>query len=227
MPRPTMERILGSAIKQRGFRPSPGAAGKVEEVVLTFDEAEALRLADLDGLYQQAAAQRMGISRQTFGRIIEVARRKSADALINGKSLRIDGGTVAIEAGGGRPALIAVPTDPQGLIEGHFGRCLRFSIFTASTEGKISPEARVEAIEAPGCRSGAAARLAALGVSVLICGCIGDGAVHAFNSHGIAVMRGASGPARAAAQAHAQGKLKDSGKSCGGGCRAPGHGCPA
>ena len=64
----------------------------LENVVLTIDEMEAVRLADLEDLYQEDAAQRMNVSRQTFGRIVSSARRKIADALINGKALRVDGG---------------------------------------------------------------------------------------------------------------------------------------
>jgi predicted DNA-binding protein (UPF0251 family) len=60
-------------------------------VTLRCDEAESVRLADLQGLYQADAANRMGVSRQTFGRIVESARRKIADAIINGKCLRIEG----------------------------------------------------------------------------------------------------------------------------------------
>lgn len=59
-------------------------------VVLEPDEAEALKLADLENLYQEKAAQLMGISRQTFGRILDRAHRKVADALLNGKALKIE-----------------------------------------------------------------------------------------------------------------------------------------
>jgi len=64
---------------------------ELDEVVLGIDEFEALRLADLEGLYQEDAARQMGVSRQTFGRIVGSARRKVADALVSGKALRIDG----------------------------------------------------------------------------------------------------------------------------------------
>jgi predicted DNA-binding protein (UPF0251 family) len=66
--------------------------------VLTLDEFEALRLADLEGLYQEEAADRMGVSRPTFGRVVESARRKVADALVNAKALVIAGGTVELAA---------------------------------------------------------------------------------------------------------------------------------
>lgn len=63
---------------------------KLEEVSLHMDEVEALRLADYEGLYHEDAAQRMKISRATFGRILDQARRKVAEALLKGKALRIE-----------------------------------------------------------------------------------------------------------------------------------------
>jgi predicted DNA-binding protein (UPF0251 family) len=68
---------------------------RLEEVVLSVDELEALRLADLEGLYQDAAAARMGVSRPTFARIVEASRRKVAEALVRGRALRVGGGPVA------------------------------------------------------------------------------------------------------------------------------------
>lgn len=62
----------------------------LDEIRLAMDELEALRLADLEGLYQEDAARAMGVSRQTFARIVDSARRKVAEALVHGKALRID-----------------------------------------------------------------------------------------------------------------------------------------
>lgn len=67
------------------------AAPDAGEIVLGLDELEALRLADLEGRYQQEAACQMGVSRSTFARIVERARRKVADALVNGRAVRIHG----------------------------------------------------------------------------------------------------------------------------------------
>ena len=64
----------------------------LEEICLSVEEAEAIRLKDLEGLEQEECAQRMHISRPTFHRVLESARRKVADSLINGKAIRIDGG---------------------------------------------------------------------------------------------------------------------------------------
>jgi predicted DNA-binding protein (UPF0251 family) len=66
----------------------------LDEIVLTLDELEALRLADLDGHYQAQAAAQMGVSRATFGRIAASAHRKIADALVHGHALRIEGGPI-------------------------------------------------------------------------------------------------------------------------------------
>jgi uncharacterized protein len=64
----------------------------LEEVTLAVDEFEALRLADLEALSHQQAAEKMKISRATFGRIIEKARQKMVDAIVNGKAILIEGG---------------------------------------------------------------------------------------------------------------------------------------
>ncbi len=82
------------------FKPAGIPARDLEAVVLALDELEALRLADLLGLYQDEAAGRMGVSRPTFGRIVESGRRKVADALVRGKALVIEGGPVHLDGSG-------------------------------------------------------------------------------------------------------------------------------
>jgi predicted DNA-binding protein (UPF0251 family) len=64
----------------------------LEEVVVTVDEFEAVRLVDLEGLYHERAAECMGVSRRTLGRMVISARRKVAYALAEGCALRIEGG---------------------------------------------------------------------------------------------------------------------------------------
>ena len=72
----------------------------MEEVRLTIDQMEALRLADLEGLSQQEAGIMMGVSRATFGRIIQRARRVVAEALIHGKAILLEGGNYQAKAAG-------------------------------------------------------------------------------------------------------------------------------
>ena len=76
------------------FKPRGIPLDALEEVNLTLDELEAIRLADLTELYQEDAAKKMNISRQTFGNIINSAHKKIADALLNAKALKIEGGTI-------------------------------------------------------------------------------------------------------------------------------------
>lgn len=63
---------------------------ELEEVVLNIDEVEAIRLADYEGFYHEDAAQKMKVSRQTFGRILREAHKKIADSLLKGKALKIE-----------------------------------------------------------------------------------------------------------------------------------------
>jgi uncharacterized protein len=96
MARPKRCRRIGSTPGAIYFKPRGIPLSALEEVVLSFDEFEAVRLADLEGLYQDQAAEKMGISRQTFGRIIESAHHKVAEALVRGKALKIEGGAIEI-----------------------------------------------------------------------------------------------------------------------------------
>ena len=225
MGRPPKMRILGTAMTRRGFRPYGAASGAADNVVLTFDEAEALRLADLAGLYQQAAAHQMGVSRPTFGRIIESARRKTADALLNGKKLRIAGGVFAVQQKEPVPLLVAVPVTPRGQVEAHFGRCERLAVFTIGTDGAFQAMQTLDASIGTGCRSSVISRLAAIRVRALVVGCIGEGAIHTCTAHGITVVRGAAGVAQDAALAFGRGELLDSGLACGMKCKAIRHSC--
>jgi predicted DNA-binding protein (UPF0251 family) len=68
----------------------------LRHVLLLHEEQEALRLADLEGLTQAEAAGRMGISRSTFQRVLNQARRQVALALIEGHALQIEGGTFEV-----------------------------------------------------------------------------------------------------------------------------------
>jgi predicted DNA-binding protein (UPF0251 family) len=72
------------------FKPCGVKRYELERVVLYEDEMEAIRLADFESLYQQESAERMGISRTTFSRVVESARKKIADALLNQKAIRIE-----------------------------------------------------------------------------------------------------------------------------------------
>ena len=140
MPRPCCLRHIDVLPCSVYFKPAGIPVRQLEEVVLTLDELETLRLADLEGLYQEQAAEKMKISRPTFSRIVAQARRKVADALIHGKALRLEGGAVVMKADQtmkGRNMKIAIPVaEYRGLespIHGHFGSAPVFALVDAQT----------------------------------------------------------------------------------------------
>ena len=75
------------------FKPAGVRMIDLEESILTVDEFEAVRLKDLEELDETAAAKKMNISQPTFNRLVSSARKKIADAIINGKAIKIFGGT--------------------------------------------------------------------------------------------------------------------------------------
>jgi len=94
MPRPILPRKIENPPTITWFKPAGLPMKQLEEVVLTLDEVEAIRLADAEGLYQEQVAEQMNVSRQTVGRILASGRKKVAEALVEGKAIRLDGGTV-------------------------------------------------------------------------------------------------------------------------------------
>lgn len=96
MPRPKCTREIAAAPETTWFKPIGIPMSKLEEVVLTLDEIEAVRLADAEGLYQEQVAEQMKVSRPTVGRILASARKKIAEALVQGKAIRLEGGSVNI-----------------------------------------------------------------------------------------------------------------------------------
>ena len=90
MPRPCKRRRVGRRPDSTYFKPAGKGLSELEEITLNIDEFEALRLKDLNELDQIECAQKMDISQPTFHRIINNARRKIADAIINGKAIKIN-----------------------------------------------------------------------------------------------------------------------------------------
>lgn len=129
MARPTKCRRVSFVPGVTYFKPAGIPLHSLEEINLSFEEAEALRLKDIEGLDQTQGAVRMNISRPTFQRVLTSARRKMSDALLNGKAIRIDGGSfeykpAPVQASGKDqviPEKIAVVTDDGINVSGHFG----------------------------------------------------------------------------------------------------------
>ncbi len=98
MARPKTCRRVRALPGSEYFKPRGIPLALLDEITLTMDEFEAIRLADLENLYQEKAAGQMKISRATFGRIIDSAHKKVAEALVKGKALRIEGGNFEFPA---------------------------------------------------------------------------------------------------------------------------------
>ena len=92
MPRPFRTRRVRFQPGITHFKPAGVRLSAMNEVVLTMGEFEAVRLKDFENLDQTAAAKKMNISQPTFARLIDTARKKVADAIVNGKAIRIEGG---------------------------------------------------------------------------------------------------------------------------------------
>ena len=97
--RPKKTRWVKCLPGERCFRPQCTPLSRLEGVYLSIDEFEAVRLADLEGLKQENAARKMKVSRPTFSRIITEAHRKIADAFVNIKAVRIEGGCCKFKEG--------------------------------------------------------------------------------------------------------------------------------
>ena len=88
--RPRNPRCIGFDPEVKYFKPRGIPMVNLEEVVLQVDEVEALRLHDLVGLEQEAAAEKMKISQPTFARTLNGGYKKIADALVNGKAIKLE-----------------------------------------------------------------------------------------------------------------------------------------
>jgi predicted Fe-Mo cluster-binding NifX family protein len=107
---------------------------------------------------------------------------------------------------------IALPSR-NGMIDGHFGHCEYFTIFSVM-DGKISEEKRLDPPEGCGCKSNVVSILAQMGVTVMLAGNMGEGAVQVLGSQGIQVLRGCSGDPKKATEAWLTGNIRDSGEAC-------------
>ena len=96
MPRPRRLRRIHAEPNITYFKPAGIRMTELEDSVLTVDEFEAVRLKDLQQMDQEEAAKKMNISQPTFHRLVLTARKKVADAIVNGKAIKIQGGNFKI-----------------------------------------------------------------------------------------------------------------------------------
>lgn len=109
---------------------------------------------------------------------------------------------------------IALPTQ-QNIVDSHFGHCEFFTVFTVDDQSKeIIAQEKVNSPEGCGCKSNIADILSDMGVTVMLAGNMGDGAVNVLSDAGIKVYRGCSGDVNEVAASWLSGTLSDSGESC-------------
>ena len=109
---------------------------------------------------------------------------------------------------------IAVPVTQDKQIDSHFGHCESYNIFTISEKNEITEIKNLNSPQGCGCKSNIASVLASVGVSVMLAGGIGGGAINVLNSCGIQVVRGCSGNATEVVKLYLAGLVEDSGSSC-------------
>jgi predicted DNA-binding protein (UPF0251 family) len=102
MVRPRLRRRIFAEPNVTYFKPAGIRMIDLKESILAVDEFEAVRLKDLEGLEQEQCAKKMNISQPTFSRLVEEARKKIADAIINGKAIKIEGGNFKMAMPRGR-----------------------------------------------------------------------------------------------------------------------------
>lgn len=222
MPRPQKGRRVCQRPMCRRFDPIDSATS--ESVILNLDELETIRLLDLVGLSQEATGMQMNIGRATVQRIYEDARRKIADALVNAKSLQIEGGNVDF-CDGCEPSLegdydiprgetmnkIAIPVSGNEIF-GHFGHAPQFKLVSVEGKSVVS----IEIIDAPPHQHGfLPGFLAEKGVDTVIANTLGQGAIDRFNALSITLYSGLSGDADDAVKAVLSGEAQPNAKACG------------
>ena len=178
---------------------------------MTLDEYETIGLIDREGMTQEECALSMEVSRTTVTAIYDSARRKIAQAIVDGKRLQISGGSYQLSGQrefsakekGSNTMRIAV-TYEDGNIFQHFGHTEQFKLYDVE-DGKITGS---QVIDTNGNGHGALAGFLKMAqADVLICGGIGMGAQMALAEAGVKLFAGVSGSADEAAQAFVDGKL--------------------
>jgi predicted Fe-Mo cluster-binding NifX family protein len=109
---------------------------------------------------------------------------------------------------------IAVPITNENQIDSHFGHCESYGVFSISDKNEIAEFIRVQSPQGCGCKSDIASVLAADGVTVMLAGGIGGGAINVLNNSGIEVIRGCAGDATEVVKLYLSGLVEDSGSSC-------------
>jgi predicted DNA-binding protein (UPF0251 family)/predicted Fe-Mo cluster-binding NifX family protein len=188
------------------FKPRGVPMSHLTEVYLPVEGYEALRLADVNGLGHQEAAERMNISRHTFGRVLAEARRIVAEAVVHGMALHIAGGDYALadepsvaDAGPREVSMskkIAFSSEGPSLddmIDPRFGRAGGFVVVDPETKETTYLDNGASQARAQGAGIQAAEMMAKAGVGVVLTGWMGPNAFQALSAVGIKVGQNLEG----------------------------------
>lgn len=203
MPRPRHCRYVEQTPSVTFFKPQGIPLAELEEICLSVEGLEALRLADLEGLTAEAAAEKMRVSRHTFGRILAQARRVTAEALVHGRALCIHGGTYAVaepvepktsqEKNMQRIAVSSEGPSLDDQVDPRFGRAGGFVIVNIDTMAIEYLDNGASQLLPQGAGIETAERMAAAGVEAVLSGFVGPKAFEALTAAGIKVCQNLEG----------------------------------
>jgi predicted Fe-Mo cluster-binding NifX family protein len=109
---------------------------------------------------------------------------------------------------------IAIPVTENNQLEDHFGQCEFYAVYTITDKNEIIEAQSIESEQGCGCKSNIASVLAENGVSIMLAGGIGAGAINVLNNSGIQVLRGCSGNIEDILKQYTNSEIIDSGESC-------------
>jgi predicted DNA-binding protein (UPF0251 family)/predicted Fe-Mo cluster-binding NifX family protein len=206
MSRPRLCRKVSGTPKATYFKPRGVPLGDLDEVYLAVEGLEALRLADLESLTTSEAAQHMGVSRHTFGRILAEARRAVADALVNALALRIEGGEYSVAGGEEHPQpaqkrilhMNTIAISAEGplltdMVDSRFGRAAGFVVIDLDTLVTRYLDNGQSQAMAHGAGIQTAELIADAGAGVLLTGIVGPKAFQALDAAGIKIGQNLEG----------------------------------
>lgn len=198
MSRPTITRIVDIPLRTVYFKPCGKLPDDTECVTIKFEELEALRLADLEGITQSEACVNMGISRHTFGRILATARKKVARSLVESLPIVVTGGTNARRLSSAellreypvmKIAISAEGPTLQDIVDPRFGRAAGFVIYDTETKAFEYIDNGTAQTAAQGAGLMAVETVVEAGVKVVLSGYIGPKALEALQAVGLGTVQ--------------------------------------
>lgn len=198
MSRPTITRIVDIPLRTVYFKPCGKLPDDTECVTIKFEELEALRLADLEGITQSEACVNMGISRHTFGRILATARKKVARSLVESLPIVVTGGTNARRLSSAellreypvmKIAISAEGPTLQDVVDPRFGRAAGFVIYDTETKAFEYIDNGTAQTAAQGAGLMAVETVVEAGVKVVLSGYIGPKALEALQAVGLGTVQ--------------------------------------